>query len=651
MEYRREVDGLRAIAVVPVILYHAGYSFFKGGYVGVDVFFVISGYLITSIIISEKSAGVFTLANFYERRARRILPALYAVMLLCIPAAWILLLPHDIKSFSQSLVAVSTYASNILFWQTSGYFDAASELKPLLHTWSLAIEEQYYALFPIFLMVTWGLGKRKIIFILIMAAVVSLVLADMFVSLYANSVFYLLPTRGWELLIGSFVAFLIPEKHRWECRPLIDNIGGIIGFMLILVSIFAFDDQVPFPSFYTLIPTVGTALILVCATEQTAVGKLLGTKVVVGVGLISYSAYLLHQPIFAFARHKCVSEPGKLLMLLLVGFTLFFAFVSWRYVEQPFRQKKLFGRKFIFIFSAVGGAFFIAIGLAGHFQNGFKEYYYSTRLSENELRVAKLVEESTSYNLYDFMFDDGACRFWGDEITPKIAERFKLCSHKFNKALIVLGDSHGMNLYNIIAKSGVYPFVLGVSQGYCRITDIKDFCQYNSFDQFLRDNPKNISMVIYHQTGNPFIVNAKGDKKFSNKYSGKYKLDVDVSQISVVLDYLNLRSGELVKLAWVGPWVEPRIRVDYMLDKKTEMNSYVLSMFEILDQTIKSEITRRKNNSVKYFSLIDEFGFGANALWNEDCLMYKDKNHLSRCGEDYLAVSHKEFWKSLLDQK
>jgi peptidoglycan/LPS O-acetylase OafA/YrhL len=175
--YRREIDGLRALAVLPVILFHAGFDTFSGGFVGVDIFFVISGYLITSIILLEKSAGTFSLLRFYERRARRILPALFLVMAVCVPLAWVWLLPSDLKDFSQSLIAVSAFASNILFWRESGYFDTAAELKPLLHTWSLAVEEQYYVLFPLFLLFMWRYAKQWVVPILIMLALVSLGLA------------------------------------------------------------------------------------------------------------------------------------------------------------------------------------------------------------------------------------------------------------------------------------------------------------------------------------------------------------------------------------------------------------------------------------------------------------------------------------------
>ena len=173
MKYRREIDGLRAFAILPVILFHAGFQTFSGGFVGVDIFFVISGYLITTIIVAEKEAKTFTILNFYERRARRILPALFFVMFTCLPFAWFWLIPEDLKKFSDSLIAVTGFSSNILFWQSSGYFETSSELKPLLHTWSLAVEEQYYLFFPVFLILTWRLGKRLILFLLIFLAIIT----------------------------------------------------------------------------------------------------------------------------------------------------------------------------------------------------------------------------------------------------------------------------------------------------------------------------------------------------------------------------------------------------------------------------------------------------------------------------------------------
>ena len=317
MEYRREIDGLRALAVLPVILFHAGFQTFSGGFVGVDVFFVISGYLITTVIFAELETGNFSVIKFYERRARRILPALFLMMSVCLPFAWLWLMPHDLKSFSQSLVAVSAFSSNVLFWKTSGYFESAAELKPLLHTWSLAVEEQFYVVFPIFLMLTWRLGKRWILGLLVLVFLVSLQTAQYESITKPSAAFYLLPTRAWELILGAFIALTYSRLSGIGISKSFHEGLSITGVLLILYAIFAFDELTPFPSLYTLVPTTGAALIILFANRATTAGRAIGNKVLVAVGLISYSAYLWHQPLFAFAKHRSLEAPSKTLLGIL----------------------------------------------------------------------------------------------------------------------------------------------------------------------------------------------------------------------------------------------------------------------------------------------------------------------------------------------
>ncbi len=377
MDYRREIDGLRALAVLPVILFHAGFETFSGGFVGVDVFFVISGYLITTIILAELEQGKFSIVNFYERRARRILPALFLVMLVCIPIAWFWLSPGEMKDFSQSLVAVTVFASNVLFWRESGYFDPAAELKPLLHTWSLAVEEQYYVLFPLFLMLFWKLGKRWILVTLGIVFIASLAVAQWGSYAKPAAAFFLLPTRGWEMLIGAFAAFYLSQANRKEFGIGLSEVAGWLGVALIMYAVFAYSKTTPFPGFYALVPTIGTVLIILFATQQTRVGKFVGNKAFVGVGLISYSAYLWHQPLFAFARHRSLSEPSILLFLFLFIGNLLIAYLSWRFVESYFRNKLIIGRLTVFIsifFMTLG---FLVLGLYGHFSEGYKNRFGS----------------------------------------------------------------------------------------------------------------------------------------------------------------------------------------------------------------------------------------------------------------------------------
>lgn len=380
MNYRPEIDGLRAIAVLPVLFFHAGFELFAGGFVGVDIFFVISGYLITSIILKEKLANTFTIANFYERRARRILPALFFIMICCVPAAFILMTPSELKDFGLSLSATSLFGSNILFWQDSGYFAGPNELKPLLHTWSLAVEEQYYLFFPIFLMLIWRFGLKWIAGILMLLAVVSLLISHWaaFNAPVAN--FYLLPTRGWELLLGVFAAFYILYKdYSFKfASPLVSEIAGVIGIFLIIFSIFSFDESTPFPSFWALIPTFGTVLIILFSTPKTLVGRFLSIKFIVATGLISYSLYLWHQPIFAFSRMYSSDHLSPLTLIFLIALSFFLAYVSWRYVEKIFREKNKISRRSIFISSILGSILFIVIGALIYTQTTFfvnKEIY------------------------------------------------------------------------------------------------------------------------------------------------------------------------------------------------------------------------------------------------------------------------------------
>ncbi len=362
MEYRKEIDGLRSIAVIPVILFHGGFEWLSGGYIGVDVFFVISGFLISSIILSELAAGTFTIASFYERRARRILPALFFIILMTLPFAWFWLLPYELIDFGKSIIAANLFSSNILFWLESDYFAATSEAIPLLHTWTLAVEEQFYIIFPLFMMLFWNLGKRRLAMIIALIGLLSLGLSEWGWREFPEANFYLLPSRAWEFMIGALVALYLQNKS--QSRNPVNHWASFLGLGLIVVPLFVFDKGTPFPSFYTLAPTVGTALILLYTTPNTLVYRLLSLRFMVGIGLISYSAYLWHQPIFVFARLISLQEPSLWLMGLLSVVTLGLSYLSWRFVEAPFRNKQRFSRKSIFVGSVVFSLAFIATGAA-----------------------------------------------------------------------------------------------------------------------------------------------------------------------------------------------------------------------------------------------------------------------------------------------
>jgi peptidoglycan/LPS O-acetylase OafA/YrhL len=389
MKYRKEIDGLRAFAVLPVILFHAGFTTFSGGFVGVDIFFVISGYLITTIIVDEIEKGTFSLHNFYERRALRILPALFFVMLCTLSFAWFWMLPQDLKVFSESLMAVPIFASNILFWKTSGYFDTASELNPLLHTWSLAVEEQYYVLFPLILMMTWKLGKKWIIQFLTSATFAGIFAAQWGTKTHPAFTFYLLPTRGFEILIGALISLCLNYKSNIaSVSQSLNQLASLAGLVFVLYAIFYFDRKTPSPSLYTLIPTIGAGLIIVFSNSKNIVGKLLGGKLFVGLGLISYSTYLWHQPLLAFARLRNIYMPSSILLGSLVIISIMLGYLSWRYIEIPFRRNKLLVRNQVFLYGLVGSLFFVLVGFLGYVGNGFHN-----RFSADEQVLLKLSEQ------------------------------------------------------------------------------------------------------------------------------------------------------------------------------------------------------------------------------------------------------------------
>jgi peptidoglycan/LPS O-acetylase OafA/YrhL len=443
--YRPEIDGLRAVAVVPVILFHAGFKFFSGGFVGVDVFFVISGYLITSIILTDLLAGRFSIKIFYDRRARRILPPLFLVLACSIPAAWFWLDAPDFRAFSKSLVAVSTFSSNILFWRETGYFDTTAELKPLLHTWTLAVEEQYYLLFPLLMMAAWKLGKTRTLFLLCGIAIASLIYAQMGAQADSTAAFYLLPTRAWELMVGSIIAvrFLrrspinvaVTEKSNW-----LNELASLAGLMLIGCALILFDEGTVYPGTNALLPTLGAALILVHANGSTLVGRLLSTRAFISIGMISYSAYLWHQPLFAFARNVSITEPAEATMLALTTLSLSLAYASWRYIERPFRNKVLIGPKPFYSIMTLATLLVVIIGVSGVFTNGFKD-----RFSEDPLMAGSFIEPTLRQRC-DQGYDGrgwgiGFCTFGDPDraLTPEVA---------------VFGDSHAEALLPAFDQAG-----------------------------------------------------------------------------------------------------------------------------------------------------------------------------------------------------
>ena len=370
--YRPEIDGLRAIAVLAVVLFHAGLGV-PGGYIGVDVFFVISGFLITSLIVKDLESGGFTLAHFWERRARRIIPAMMVVVLATLAAGWFLLLPSDYANLGRSAAWQSVFGANIHYYLNTSYFTGAAEEKPLLHTWSLAVEEQFYMVVPLLLLVLFRFSRfrRPGILLLLFAAgiTISLVASIYGVSHHPAFAFYLLPTRGWELLCGAFVA-LTPAAWSLRSHPWRECLCGL-GLVGILIPCWLYNKTTPFPGLAAVPPCFGTALFIWASTTSPhpnskcslVIARFLSARPLVFVGLISYSLYLWHWPLFAFGTYWALEPLSIGYRLGIVVASFLFAVLSWRFVESPFRKKRLCtSQSAMLIFGVAGMIFVLALG-------------------------------------------------------------------------------------------------------------------------------------------------------------------------------------------------------------------------------------------------------------------------------------------------
>ena len=434
--YRPEIDGLRAIAVGAVILYHAqitifGSQFSKGGFIGVDIFFVISGYLITSIILKELvTTGSFSFKHFYERRIRRILPALLFVMLVSLPFAWMYLLPSNLIDFSKSILFSLGFSSNFYFHYSGQVYGATDGLlKPFLHTWSLSVEEQFYILFPIVLLITFKFIRKYLIYVLIIGFIISLGLAEWTSRNYPSASFYFLHARIWELIAGSILAYFEITKGHRSKNQLLNSILPTIGLLLIGYSIIFFDDNIFHPSFYTLFPIIGVCLIIWFSNKDELITKILSTKLFVGVGLISYSLYLWHYPIFAFARTTHVFKDNFIKELSAGLIILFLSILTYYLFERPARNKK---NKFKVILSII--TISISVLIIFNFttikKNGYKNRFYFSKFYS--LDRLSYVKDSKNFEI-DYNYDN----------------------YDNRKNVLIVGNSHAEDVLNILSKTNL----------------------------------------------------------------------------------------------------------------------------------------------------------------------------------------------------
>ena len=523
--------------------------------------------------------------------------------------------PFQLKRFAWSLAAVSIFASNFLFWRTSGYFEPSAEEKPLLHTWSLGVEEQYYVLFPLFIILLWRLGIKRLASIIALVALLSLVYSEWGWRNHPTVNFYFTPTRAWELLIGSLLAFSCFRKPLYErVSPTLSNWISATGLLLIFSAIFFYDKTTPFPSLYAVVPTVGTAMILGFGQKDSYTVRLLSLRWLVGIGLISYSAYLWHYPLFAFAKIRSQTDLSNLFSCLIIVATFIFAFLSWKYVETPFRKRSISKIK-IFTFAITSSVIFTFLGILGHVGNGFY-----ARLNEAQLAAYERVRESNSGGP-----TFGKCQFQTESVDSSFLKRFDECA-KHGPAILIVGDSHGYDLFNVVVFNSNRDFIVSISKGACRPYPPRPDCHYLSALEFISTFKNRIDTVIFTQAGTYYLTDSA-------------IAPINEFLITKTQDYLT-RLSENARVIWLGPKAEPNIdllNMNILFKDFSERDGHLEKKnIYVLDEML---IVKNYNQRFAYISTVKTVNYDFKKdFFVSGKYTYSDTDHWSTWGEQYFGA-------------
>jgi len=519
IRYRPEIDTLRAIAVLSVIAYHMqiyiGNSLlFSGGFIGVDIFFVISGYLISKLILKEyEDTKSFSFKNFYKRRVKRLIPVLLFVIVISIPISLFVLYPYQLIDYSISLLTSIFFISNHYF-SVELYGAESSLFKPFLHTWSLSVEEQFYLIFPICFLFILKHYKCKALNILVTCAILSFLFAEIGVKNFQKLNFFILPSRVWELLVGAIILFF--EKKKIYKNEVILNFFIVIGIILILFPIFIYNTNVPHPSKFTFLPVIGTAIIIYFSNSESLLKRLLCNKVSVSVGLISYSLYLWHYPILAFYRisENYSTSFNSIIINFLIIFLL--SILTYRFIEIPFRRSKKihfnFLLKIIFIL-----VFLITVfTCVSLIKNGFKD-----RFSKSEI-YGKNHYDNLFLQKKSWSIVSGEKKFFF--LTNNYNHKKNLTfTDKKNKKILIIGDSHGKDFFNMFKQN---------QEEYNKL----DFAYYGYQFFFIDDNKKRLSLENSPNFKNTDIVILVARWDFEKlKYIKKFKDLTDKYEKKLIL--------------------------------------------------------------------------------------------------------------------
>ena len=504
-DYRADIDGLRAIAVISVLLFHGGLPAFPGGFVGVDIFFVISGFLIGRIVLTQIAEGRFSFFSFYDRRARRILPPLIAVLIATLISGFALLLPKQLEALGFETITTELFGSNIWFWAQTGYFNPASLIQPLLHTWSLSIEEQFYLFMPPLCLGAYLMSPRLMLPAIGGVLVVSLVLSAQSVAYYPSASFFLLPTRAWELMVG---VLLSASKLKAPPTTTVATAAGVIGLAFMLIAVAMFTERMPFPGYLALLPVGGSALVIWAGRTPNPASRLLSSGPAVFVGLLSYSLYLWHWPIYVAARHLNASFDLDLWQIAAcVTLALIAAILSARYIEAPFRDRSKMPARLTYSILGIGIGVATSLALLAILTQGLPG-----RLSDSTLAFAAGSD--------DFSSPAGRCR--NAPITPDMLVSCRIGADT-PPSFLLWGDSHAAAVAPavdqaakragrsgiLVSADGCAPLIDATQPGLTRIDRDRCLARTRELSRLLAQTPQLTTVILtarwYQEGSNPDI--------------------------------------------------------------------------------------------------------------------------------------------------
>jgi hypothetical protein len=453
--------------------------------------------------------------------------------------------------------------------------------------------------------------------------------------------FYLLPTRAWELLAGALCAFFLKSGAVVSYGSAAGT-AALGGIALIAGAIFAFNDQTPTPSILALVPVTGACLVILFAHPSSMAARLLSWKPLVAIGLVSYSAYLWHQPLLAFVRIASKETPSQEVLLTVVFGTLALATLTWRYIEMPFRRD--LRSPVVLRSTALVASTLVVASVAVILSHGLHSYYVKYRLTPEQALLFERVQKQIDAAMERNLVDDGACRFIASAVDNTFRERFAACAKQYGPGVVVVGDSHAMNIYNILAKAQVYPFLAAVARGGCRPHTPRKECHYDGFDAWALDSRQQIREVIYHQSGSYFLRDENGKVDSKKAFTSGAKFNFAEDHLQRTARYLN-DLARVVPVTWLGPFVEARMRFEDLqyLSTGLVMNETSLAHFQKLDELLVS--FHESKMGYRYISLIEFLDLAQNFLLVGDCVTYRDVDHFSAYGEELLAQRD---WRTLL---